>query len=401
MTAYSDFMLSGIFWIIAGSFSIAAAALFALFYLLFHPEKAEIIAAWFAGLVRYAWRRADRAAVAFAVQGEVNSARSRLLETCPSDLFEGKLKLRWADVADPHATLRDEQVVVLMQDAGSKETNVARALMAYLPRAIAPRARRYVDATTMHAADLVLAKSILSDRKMVRGAIDAFFEEHLDPARAANNELSEKLSALDRIDLHGWLTRVLLAEYRMLGNDLHPGEPDTVFTEDADAFMHWLHAVANDRPIGSKCQLDYRGPYFRVSVMFVAMAGKLQLHGIEPYRKRAKRLIYQDRVNALYLMARDASIEAARSVARSLGSDALVASADEFVYSLRSDFRARVVNREKAVCVCLRRRLADIEAGVEETTIDEHDDIEHDVFEFTPAGSTDARVVSDEPTPSV
>jgi hypothetical protein len=376
-------------WIVGLVVSSGLATLIVA-YLLLKPETAPIVGGWIGRIIALVWRKADKTAVALAVQGEINAGRKRLIENSPGDLFEHEVKIKWADSDTAKAVIHDNRVVVVMRDSGHKEVNVARALVTYLPKAVVPRARRYVDRETMQAADLVLAKSILADRKMLRGAIDAFFEEHMDPARAASESLCEKLNQLDRIDLHGWMTRIMLEEFRLLGNDLYPGEADPIFAADAEQFVQWLYDIAasgRDQTVS----LDYRGPYFKVSVMFVAQFGKLALHGIEPYRRRAKRLIYQHRVDALYLLARDRSIEAVRQLTHSLEGDAMIASATEYVYPLRPDFGARVVQRDRAIATCLRRRRADIETPATVAEDEDENGLTHETVVFvSPTGEVES-----------
>ena len=341
-------------------------------YLLMNPEKAERIAGWITRGIARLWNRADTTATALTVQGQVNEGRARFLQNAPPEIVEGKLKLRWKDVDEAETLVREGEVVVFMRPSSHKETNVARALMAYLPRAVLPRARRYLDPLTTRASDLVLAKSILTDPEITTGAIDEFYDEHVDPIRAQGGELRNRLAELDRIDLHGWLSRVLLSEYRLLGNELYPGEPVDAFLQDAESFRTWLFDVANQPPYG-KCSLDYRGPYLNVSFIFVAIAGKLAAEGLGPYRKRAKRLLYRDRVDALYLLGRDRSIEAVKALANDLERDGVVASVAAYDYPLRADFAARIVKRDRAIAVCIRRKRADAEGPLVPPAEDEAD----------------------------
>jgi hypothetical protein len=280
---------------------------------------------------------------------------AKLLRNAPSEVIEGSIKIRWTNAETANAILGDGDVLVVMRHSPHREENVAHALMAYLPKAVLPRARRYVDGTTMEAADLVIAKSLLGSPGGTRGAVDVFFDQYLDPQQGASSELADKVQEVDQIDLHGWLTRVLLPEFRRYGNLLHPGNPNDVQRDEARRFFSWLHELAIPYD-GHTKSLDFRGTYLRVSVMFVAERGKLDKHGLDPYRRRAKRMIYEDRVDALYLMARDTSIPAVISLAKDLAADARVADWAIYEYPLRSDFEARILHRDRAVCCVLRRR---------------------------------------------
>src|SRR5207247_775211 len=145
------------------------------------------------------------------------------------------------------AVVREGDVIVFMQRSDHHEQNVANALMAYLPKALIPRARRYVDADTMRAVDLTIAKGVLGVSKEAPGAMQAFFEDHLDPA-CAEEDLRARVLEIDEIDLHGWLVRILLPEYRILGDQLYPGQATDDCLSDAEAFARWLHKLAARDP---------------------------------------------------------------------------------------------------------------------------------------------------------
>ncbi len=124
-----------------------------------------------------------------------------------------------------------------------------------------------------------------------------FYEQHLDPACEADTVLHQKVVEMDEIDLHGWILRVLLPEYRRLGNQLHPADPDKRCIADAEAFARWLHRLAARKPGDETLPLSYDGVYLRVAVIWVAVPQKLATQGSEPYRKRAKSLIYPTPLN--------------------------------------------------------------------------------------------------------
>lgn len=325
-------------------------------YVLLMPEKAQIVAGWIWGLIAKVVRRADKTAVALKVQGHINDARSELLREAPPNLIKDRLRINWNDAEEASSVMRDGEVVVFMRRSDHHEENVARALMAYLPKAVIPRARRYVDPKTMRAADFTLAKAVLGKAEQIPGALDVFFDRHLDPESRADRDLYARIVQMDEIDLHGWLLRVLLPEFRNLGDQLHPGEPPQHCVRDAERFALWLHGLAARAPGDDKLPLAYEGAYFRVAMVLVANRYKLMDQGIEPYRKQAKRLLYDGRYDSVYLMARDDNIYAVREIVERLRGDGLVAEAAVHEYGLRADFKKRKLPRDRGVVACLRRR---------------------------------------------
>ncbi len=322
-------------------------------YVLLLPEKAQIISGWIWSLIGRVFRGGDRKAVALRVQGHVNAATRSLRKQVPDGIIEGKLKIKWSDAEKAQSILRDGEVVVFMRRSRFHEENVAHALMIYLPKAVLPRARRYLDKTTMEAADLTIAKAILGSSTSAQGILEVFYEQHLDPACEEDAVLHKKVTEMDEIDLHGWLLRVLLPEYQCLGNQLHPADPDQRCIADAEAFARWLHRLAAREMGDDTHPLSFEGLYLRIAVIFVAIPQKLEKHGTDPYRRRAKTLIYSGKYDGVYLMARDHNMWAVREIIQKLAADGRVDSSDCNEFKLRPDFAKRKLSRERAIIACL------------------------------------------------
>lgn len=338
-----------------GGFVLAAVLIAACIF--FFPQNVERIVGWFATGIAHVFGRFDRGAVRLRVQGEINTLRSRLFEGAPDGFLERRLKIKWKTAEEAEALVRGGDVIVFMKNAKHHEENVATAIMAYLPVALVPRARPYVEKDTMRAIDLTIAKALLSHDDASEGALSVFYDRHLDPARADSDSVRQRLAEIDRIDVHGWLQRILLEEYRRLGEMLHPSEPHDVCLAEADRFATWLYDLAKREPGSTDGSLTFPGRYLRVAIVFVAVRGVLEEKGVGPYRARAKRHIYSGKYDSVYLIARDRNIGAVDELVGSIEGDAMIASVTRQVFPLRRDFYAHVrLRRDRGICTCLRRR---------------------------------------------
>ncbi len=329
-----------------------------LVYAILKPEKAEKVAGWFWGGLSKVWKSVDSNAVKYQVAGTINGAIKAHSRDWPADLVEGDIRINWADGVDTEARLDRGEVVVFMQRADHKDANVANALLAYLPRAVAPRARRYVHKDTMRAADLTLAKGLLAD---IEGhdALQALFSAHVDPAVAQSEVLRNRLEHMDDVDVHGWLTRILLVELKRLADKVYPGGVTPAILHEAEHFVDWLHKLAIREHGSAAERLLFEGRYLRVAIVFVAQRQRLEMHGTDPYRKTAKRYLYQGNVDAVYLLARDDNNHAVESIAQALESDGRVEDVELLRFKLRSDFEARHhLRRKSGVIARVTRRHA-------------------------------------------
>jgi hypothetical protein len=362
-------------------------AFLVIVYTVLFPEKMQQIAGWAWKVFARVVRSADKHAVANRLESRINSARKRIFRDAPPGLVEGKLKIRWTSQHEARALLQGGEVLVCMRRSDHESENLANGLMAYLPRAVVPRARRYVAPETMRAADLVLAKRVLSEGPRLRGALEVFFDFHLDPARAESAEMCSRIGALDEIDLCGWLVPVVLPELRRLGDALYPSAEHRICRADAEEMIIWLARLASLPPGDKTGSLSYKGPFFRIALIWVAIPHRLAEEGLKPYRRRAKRYLYTDRYDAIYLMGRDANIPAVEELASDLATDVRVEEVEVATLRLRSDFKARKLDREEVVVACLRRSRARNEKVID-LPEGRETDLPSDTHEFD-AGSAD------------
>jgi hypothetical protein len=92
-------------------------------------------------------------------------------------------------------------------------------------------------------------------------------------------------------------------------------------------------------------------------------------------------MIYKEKCDAVYLMARDANIPAVRDLRDDLGRDALVEEVATYEYALRPDFKARFLHRERAIIVALRRRRVGEEPAVDDGDFADVYDEEIEVYD--------------------
>ena len=161
--------------------AIALSIILAVIWVAFFPEKVEKIGGWIAFAGSWVWRRLRKKAIALQVQGDVNELRAGFRRNAPDNLIEKKLKIQWTTAEQAEALIRDGDVIVFMKDTRRREENVTNALMAFLPKALIPRARRYLDPDTMRSVDLTVAKSLLSHEDSNEGTLEVLYEKHLDP----------------------------------------------------------------------------------------------------------------------------------------------------------------------------------------------------------------------------
>ena len=334
--------------------SVSALILLITVWVVLHVDQVSKIVGYLASGLAVVWRTADRTAVKYRVEGDVNSSVKALLERAPADVFEGKLQIKWVSGSQAQALIKEGKVLVCMRRSAHHEENIANALVAYLPKAVVPRARRYASRRTMRAVDLVLAKSLLVRSGLGAGYLQVFYDQHLEPALDADEVLKKKVERTDAIEISGWLTRIYLVELRAYGDRLYPSESHARYALETERFHSWLYTLAS-RPSGALRPLAFDGELLRIGMIMVAKRPKLEREGLRPYLRWFDIYMNEMKVDSIYVVGSDETIDAVKAVASSLKDDPRVESLTEYEYSHGRQFRARVAPRQRAICLVVRR----------------------------------------------
>jgi hypothetical protein len=260
--------------------------------------------------------------------------------------------------AGPDAWVDDDEVVVEIHRSGNHGVNVVAALTTYLQAALIPAARAYVAERLMLGVDYTFAKMLLAAAPGSRNAARVF-ETQKQAAAAGDAQLERRLGHLDSIDLHGWLLRILLPELKRVGEALAPGVPTAAGLRETERFAEWLHELAVRSHGDRSTPLRYPGRDFRTAIVMVGDRGLMARHGTEPHLRRAKRNMYDERLDAVYFTARGRrTVARARDeVFANLRHRPGVYLSRVYVYRLRADFFKRIgIRRSRALVAYLWMR---------------------------------------------
>jgi len=260
------------------------------------------IAAWFHRTFSWLSKRFEYGNIAYNIEATVNRVGDILDRDAP-DVLPYPIKITWANSPEAlEASLRNGEIVVTMQYSANRERNLVVSTMAYLAKALLPRARAYLDRSLVKATDFTVAKQILQASSLDL-AIPYFFEQYLDPATREAPGLTDDLTRLDRIQAAGLFTRVLLREIRHFGDKVYPATPSPVNWAETRDFVEFLGEIADrERGVDLPGGLMFPGQRIRTSFMLVARA-RTRLLGTRPYVRRI--IVDLDRgVERMYVFAR-------------------------------------------------------------------------------------------------
>jgi len=312
-------------------------------YAVRHPEKLLQAAALVFHFFARWFKEADRRYVAADIEGNVTSAVKRLDREAPGVVPYG-LKIEWVAATSPDAFVEKNNVVVRMNYRDEQDRNWVHALVAFVPKAVIPEARHYLEENIEESIDLTFVKRMLTSMARTT-SVNYFFEEYLVPAIRANPDLAEICSCLDRLDEMGWLTRILLAEFLELGKALFPRTPNGTEAGETIRFLRFLDNFAK-RKHGEEVTTAFVGRHIRMSIVLVARPEVREAYGISPHFRRI-RTVKKRGAERIYIGAFGKNIGPAKGLAER------VAKQLGFEIVATDEYKGRFFGKRpiKAICI--------------------------------------------------
>lgn len=285
-----------------------------ILYLVTHPEVAEKWGAILARVFSRISQRAERAHVAWDIQGRVNRF-SKVVNKEVENVLPYGVRIEWVrEKVDRESFFTDGKIIVRMFYHSNQDENVVRATMEYIHRGLIPEVRSHIDGKVHKAMSLLTTKKLLLEER--KTAVDHFYRKVLDPERNKDPEVNEYCETIDALDGLGFFTRILLKELQDLGRKMHLRNPQDRVRRESKEFLGFLRKVATKEP-GIDIDPTFEGEQIRTSIVFVARAFA---DSIEPHLRWINKCKGKN-IDTIYLCARGENIRLANLITRRLASN--------------------------------------------------------------------------------
>jgi hypothetical protein len=282
--------ISQVLQLILSGTGLLAIAFFLVW--VFYPEKVEKWGILLSKLVAYFSEKHERRYISKHIEYNINSLRERLCEES-SDILPYKVEVEWINTDEIESYLQGDNVLIVkMENHRNQSKNLAIAVKEYVPNALIPTARRYVEPLLMKAIDYVVSKEFL---KRDTSAFTYFSE--VVKVEQNTKDLVEKV---DKINEQGYLTRILLSEYKKLGV-LYPREPTPETYNETLDLESKVHALVTKKP-KEKVSPEIRGKFIKAALVPVAREETVEKGGIEPHLAFIKNSINEG-IKSFYVVA--------------------------------------------------------------------------------------------------
>jgi hypothetical protein len=295
-----------------------------------NPAKVEkwhgIFSRLFAGISE----RAEKSAVSKEIQGRINDVSKKFNKESDGSIPYG-LKIEWVKEKARDAFVKDNEVVIRMRNHKNKAENFTYATLAYLSVGCLPNARPYIDDDILTSIDFTLAKKIFI-KEHQENSLHFFNEEIFKNKTKQNPPIKEYSNTMSKLDNVGLFTRLLLKEFLMMGDNIHPQLPSQKMKDETKKFVKILDDLMAKQK-GEDISPTLNGDYIKSSVVLIAKYETFWSKGVQPYISYIDGCVKKG-INTFYLLGRGNNVIPTTFVANSLENDGRFIKVYEDKYTL-------------------------------------------------------------------
>jgi hypothetical protein len=273
---------------ITGISAFAVLFLLSVIYLVKNPEKADQWNNIITRLNFWNKERRERKLISTSLDYRITAAAKQINKEADGILPFG-LRIKWKSPEEATAYVQNNEVIVVLRKSDDLDKNIVDACMAYVPKALIPKARNTIDATLLDSMDLYLTSRILSQGNY-SSAYNYFSKNILDELRTNSTAFNSLFEAVGSLDSVGLYTRVLLEEFKRLGDQLYGTLEESQYKAETVDFLKFLARIATRQPGDDTTPLFFSGRKIRIGIVLFAKRDTLTISGVEAYVRR----IYSD-----------------------------------------------------------------------------------------------------------
>ena len=266
-------MIEQIATLLVGIISSSVATLIIiLWFFLKNPEKVEKWASMFLKLGAYVSKKAERSYMATNIQASICEKRKKM--GLYGDVFEYGVKIEWTNEETAETDLKENKVLIMMKPFRSQAKNLASVVSLFVPQAVLPKARSYVDKELMKSIDYTLSKSLLEDNPT---ALQYYTNREIEEM---SEDVKKFLETITPIHSIGRLTRIIIPELQNLSK-LFPTETNQKIQEETVKFVEEVNKFeTHTGSIENKGIGVFSGKNIKMAIVPVGSRQKLMSTGI-------------------------------------------------------------------------------------------------------------------------
>ena len=297
---------------ILSDYGLVGFGVLVIIFILFNPEKVQIIAGWLWYPLGFLLKFAKRKKIQNLIEGHCSESLKKIAKELP-DIEVPNLKITWIKDDDLQTLFKEKKAIVKLKFSSDETQNIIKATTVYVRDAFLKHSKPYLSGILKKSIDFSVTKKILlGTTKNTRNIVSQYIEENLEGL----DEIKDRCSQIEEIDDNGLFTSVLLRELDFYGNQLVGKLPTNEHFQEADNFVNFIYDIAIREP-DENTPLQFSDATLKIAVLLVAKKETYLNYGLAPYLRRIK-LGLSRGINTFYLLAREDKVDILNDVAKEL-----------------------------------------------------------------------------------
>lgn len=255
--------------------------------ILYVLKKPEVIDKWSNIFYRFAFwigKKREKRILSTDIDYRVTVA-ARKINNEEDGILPFGIRIKWQNPKNVESFVQKGNVIIILKKDENIDRNIVDACRAYLPQALLPKARTVVDSDILTSVDYHMVKRILSSGNYT-SAYNYFVSNVMDVEIRKNYRLRRYIDDLSKIDARGFLTRILLKEFKSLGDLLFGTSEEAKYKGETRDFIQFIYDVSSRATGDDTTKLYFIGKKIKIGIIFVAKRATLVQWGINAYLRR-------------------------------------------------------------------------------------------------------------------
>jgi len=254
-------------------------------YFLKNPEKIDKWSYLFNKYILWWDSKRERKLISSNLDYKISTVAKKINKEADGILPYG-IRIKWRSPDEVTSFVQKNEVVVVLRKNENSDINIIEACLAFVPKALLPKARNVVEPKLIRSVDHYVVKKFLSEGSY-DSAYNYYMRHILDKVTKGDSQFEKWFNDISKIDEIGFFTRVLLEEFRRLGSQLYGTSEERKFREETKVFLEFLSEFHKRRP-GDFTKLIFNHDKIKLGILFIAKKKTLNQYGMNAYLQRIK-----------------------------------------------------------------------------------------------------------------
>jgi len=208
-----------------------------------------------------------------------------------------RVRIEWTDIDDVDAILEREHIIIRFRHHRNMKKNMAIAITTYVLHAFPPTMRVVItDNVLLDAIGYLITRDIVKDDPYLVHEVKSIIDSHYEKLEL--QRLYEIIDKLDEIYAQNLVIKLLMPELIEVTSSLYPKSPPDLIDEIVK-FIDFLYMLS----IGKLEEPIFRGKYFRVAIVRVALPEKILFKQLKPHLDFIEYAVNKHLVNTVCILA--------------------------------------------------------------------------------------------------